>query len=75
LGACERVVPDRLARHILRGYGLDPSALPAWQNDDCALIYIFGIGENRGDALLAFKVEHEDRNGSLRDACPAPTSQ
>lgn len=70
--AWEHGMLNRFARLMLRSYGKDPSAVPAWPNSDYDRIYIFKIKQNQGKPELTFQIEHEGLNGSLSNTCPVP---
>jgi hypothetical protein len=70
--AWEHEMLNRFAQQMLQSYGLDPSEVSDWPNDDYDRIYIFKIAENHDKAVLTFKVDYEHLNGSLSDTCPAP---
>lgn len=70
--AWEHVMLNRFARQMLKRYGDDPSVVPDWPNSDYDRIYIFKITRDRGKPRLIFRIEHEDLNGSLSNACPSP---
>jgi hypothetical protein len=68
--AWEHVELNDFAKLMLRSYGKDESAVPKWEDDDYDRIYIFKITENHGKRSLAFQVDHEGLNDSLKETCP-----
>lgn len=70
--AWEHGMLNRFARQMLKSYGDNPSAVPAWPNNDYDRIYIFKIASDHGKPQLVFNVEHEGLNGSLSNTCPTP---
>lgn len=63
---------NEFARQMLKSYGNDPRLVPDWQMGDYDRIYIFKITQKAGRPELTFKIEHENLDGSLSDACPSP---
>jgi len=63
---------NKFAQQMLTSYGDNPAQVPDWPNSDYDRIYIFKIQQTGGKPKLSFKIEHEDLNGKLSDACPGP---
>jgi hypothetical protein len=68
--AWEHVELNDFAKLMLKSFGQDPSAVPKWPDDDYDRIYIFKITEIRGKPSLAFQVDQEGLNDSLKETCP-----
>jgi hypothetical protein len=70
--AWEHEMLNRFAKQMLKSYGDDPSLVPNWPNSDYDRIYVFRITRSGSKPKLTFKVEHENLNSSLSNACPGP---
>lgn len=68
--AWEHLNAYKFAQQMLTTYGLDPSQVPTWANDDYDMIYIFQIKQTGGKPELTFSVQQEGLSGLLSDACP-----
>ncbi len=61
------------AQQMLKTYGLDPSVVPTWSNNNYDMMYVFRISPpSAGAALgtLTFQVQQEGLDGSLSSTCP-----
>lgn len=70
--AWEHGMLNKFAQQMLKSYGDNPALAPYWPNSDYDRIYIFKIQQVDGRPKLSFKIEHEDLNGKLSNACPGP---
>jgi hypothetical protein len=68
--AWEHAELNDFAKQMLRSFGMKPSAVPDWPNDDYDRIYIFRVVENHGKRSLSFQVDQEGLNNSLKETCP-----
>lgn len=71
--AWEHIKLNDFAKQMLTSYGGNPAAVPDWPNDDYDRIYIFTITQSQGAPKLQFRIEQENLNTSLSDACPGPS--
>lgn len=58
------------AAQLLRSYGGDASAVPPWPAADFDSIYVFQLARQDGKPHLDFRIDHENLDSSLSDACP-----
>ncbi len=58
------------AKDMLRSFGMKDSAVPDWKDDDYDRIYVFKLTGNHGKTTLAFQVDQEGLNNSIKDTCP-----
>lgn len=71
--AWEHGMLNQFARQMLKTYGDNPSFVPIWPNSDYDRIYVFRITQSGSGPKLKFRIEHEDLNNFLSNACPVPT--
>ena len=69
--AWEHHMLNRFARQLLKHYGKNPAAIPAWPGSDYGRIYIFTIRRVHGKPQLTFKISREGLTAKLSNTCPA----
>jgi len=69
--AWEHREAEQFMRDEIREHGGNPDSVPSWAHDDYDSIYVARIsrdaGNGKGDASVAFQVEHENLNGMSSD--------
>jgi hypothetical protein len=68
--AWEHVFEEHFARDMVKKFGGDPRAVPAWPNSDYDSIYVIRLIRSGGKTTVTFKVEHEGLNDKLGNQCP-----
>lgn len=68
--AWEHHTLNRFAKQMLRSYGENPDAVPAWPKSDYGRIYVFRIRKVDGKPDLSFRIAREGLTGKLSGACP-----
>ncbi len=58
------------AKDMLRSFGMKDSAVPDWNDDDYDRIYVFKLTTIHRKTTLAFQVDQEGLNNSLKETCP-----
>ena len=66
----EHFALNKLAQELLKKYNKDPSAVPDWPNDDFDRIYVFKIKKSSGKPEIEFRMDQENLDDSLSNACP-----
>ena len=67
--AWEHLLLDDFAKDMLQTHGGDSAKVPAWPAEDYDSIFLITITRDKGQASVAFAIDHEGLN-HLADDCP-----